>query len=165
MTSLLVSDSIQTIQKSLDLVIQKGRGLSDNVLRWNPSDEEWSIMQILCHLAEAVPYWLDEIELLLEIPGKDWGRGLQQEARLEAVKKEKVDSTALSTVLSELEYLKTKVEQTLSKLDDEKLALEAPSRNPRFGTKPISFIVDHLLVEHTMKHLGQIERNLSKINS
>jgi uncharacterized damage-inducible protein DinB len=121
-------------------------------------------MQILCHLAEAVPYWLDEIEQLLEAPGKEWGRGLQQEARLEAVKKENVDSTTLSDVLSELQELKPRVEQTLSKLDAEKLAMEAPSRNPRFGTKPISFIIDHLLVEHAIKHFGQIERNLSKVN-
>ncbi|MFC6604505.1 hypothetical protein ACFQDF_27915 [Ectobacillus funiculus] len=63
-----------------------------------------------------------------------------------------------------MEALKSQVEQTLNKLDEEKLVLEAPSRNPRFGTKPISFIVDHLLVEHVSKHLGQIERNLSKIN-
>lgn len=113
---------------------------------------------------EAVPYWLDEIELLLETPGKEWGRGLQQEDRLEAVNKDKVDSTSVSDVLKQLEELKYRVEQTLGKLDEEKLSLEAPSRNPRFGTKPISFIVDHLLVEHTSKHFGQIERNLSKVN-
>jgi uncharacterized damage-inducible protein DinB len=163
MTSLIVNDSIHSIQKSLDQVIQKVKGLSDGVLRWNPSEEEWSSMQILCHITEAVPYWLDEIELLIDSPGKEWGRGLQQEERLTAVSKDRVDNTSLASVLHELEAVKTRVKQTLSKLDEEKLALEAPSRNPRFGTKPISFIVEHLLVEHTSKHLGQIERNLSKV--
>lgn len=164
MITLHMKDSIQSVQQSLDQVIQKAEGLSDDVLRWNPTEEEWSIMQILCHLVEAVPYWLDEIEQLLEDPGKEWGRGLQHEARLAAVNKSKVDNTSLSDVLKELEALKPQVEQTLNKLNKEKLAMEAPSRNPRFGTKPISFIVDHLLVEHTSKHLGQIERNLSKVN-
>ncbi|RBW70084.1 DinB family protein [Bacillus taeanensis] len=165
MTTLSVNESIKSVQNSLDQVIQKTAGLSDEILRWNPAEEEWSIMQILCHLVEAVPYWLDEIEQLLEAPGKEWGRGLQHEGRLAAVSKEKVDSTSLSVVLKELEEVKPKVEKTLSKLNEEKLAMEAPSRNPRFGTKPISFIVDHLLVEHTEKHLGQIERNLSKANN
>lgn len=160
----MINDSIETVKQSLDQILLKAKRLSEEVIRWNPTEEEWSIMQILCHLVEAVPYWLDEIELLLETPGKEWGRGLQQEDRLEAVNKDKVDSTSVSDVLKQLEELKYRVEQTLGKLDEEKLSLEAPSRNPRFGTKPISFIVDHLLVEHTSKHFGQIERNLSKVN-
>lgn len=163
MAILTVSASIQSIHQSLDKITQKAEGLSEEVIRWSPSEEEWSIMQILCHLVEAVPYWLNEIEQLQESPGKKWGRGLQDEQRLEAVQQSKVDGTSLSAVLNDLKELKAQVEQTLNKLDEEKLALEAPSRNPRFGTKPLSFIVDHLLVEHTAKHLGQIERNLSKV--
>ncbi|MGM0903456.1 MAG: DinB family protein [Bacillota bacterium] len=164
MSQLTLTDSIQSIHQSLDQIIQKAMGLSGDILRWNPTEEEWSIMQILCHLEEAVPYWLNEIEQLLESPGKEWGRGLKDEKRLEAVSPIIVDNTSLEDVLNGLAELKPKVQQTLSKLDEEKLALEAPSRNPRFGTKPLSFIVDHLLVEHTAKHLGQIERNLSKAN-
>jgi uncharacterized damage-inducible protein DinB len=164
MATLSINDSVQSIHQSLDQIIQTAEGLSNDVLRWNPTEEEWSVMQILTHVVEAIPYWLDEIEQLLEAPGKEWGRGLQHEGRLAAVSKSKVDSISLSEVLKELEALKPQVEQTLTKLDENKLAIEAPSRNPRFGTKPISFIVDHLLVEHANKHLGQIERNLSKVN-
>jgi uncharacterized damage-inducible protein DinB len=162
MAVLSVKDSIQSIHQSIDQVIQKTEGLSDDVIRWNPSEDEWSIMQILCHLVEAVPYWLNEIEQLLESPGKEWGRGLQDEARLAAVSN--IDSRSLSVVLKELEALKPQVEQVLATLNEEKLNIESPSRNPRFGTKPISFIVDHLLVEHVSKHDSQIERNLSKRN-
>jgi len=164
MKTLTIPESIQAIQQSIDQIKKKAADLSEDVLCWNPTEEEWSVMQILCHLVEAVPYWLDEIELLLETPGKEWGRGLQAEARLAAVSKDKVDHTSLSAVLNELEAVKTQVEKTLSKLDETTLALEAPSRNPRFGTKPLSFIVDHLLVEHTSKHYGQILRNLTKLN-
>ena len=91
MASFLVTNSILSIQKSLDQVIQKGQGVSEEVLRLNPSEEEWSIMQILCHLAEAVPYWLDEIELLLRIPGMFGDKAFKREAGLEAVRKVKVD--------------------------------------------------------------------------
>ncbi|KKI93434.1 hypothetical protein WQ54_04130 [Bacillus sp. SA1-12] len=164
MATLSLIESIQSIHSSLDRIIQKANELTEDVIRWKPSDEEWSIMQILCHLVEAVPYWLNEIELLLESPGKEWGRGLQNVDRLAAVISTKVDGTPLSSVIKELEELKPQVEMTLKKLDDETLWLEAPSRNPRFGTKPISFIVDHLLVEHVAKHFGQMKRNLTKVN-
>jgi hypothetical protein len=62
-----------------------------------------------------------------------------------------------------LQRLDKNIEEVLSSLTEEQLAIESPSRNPRFGTKPLSFIVDHLLVEHAAKHCGQIKRNLSKI--
>jgi uncharacterized damage-inducible protein DinB len=161
--ALAIKDSIQSIQQSINDVIQT-KGLSEEILRWNPSEDEWSIMQILSHLTEAIPYWLGEIEMLLEEPGKEWGRGLQDKERLDAVSNEKVDSTYLSDVLKVLAEVKLQVAQTLYKLDEQTLAMEAPSRNPRFGTKSISFIIEHLLIEHTTKHLGQIERNLSKLN-
>jgi uncharacterized damage-inducible protein DinB len=164
MATLSMNESIQSVHQSLEQIIDIAKGLSDDVLRWNPTEEEWSVMQILTHLEEAIPYWCDEIDQLLESPGKEWGRGLQHEGRLAAVSKEKVDGTSLADVLKGLEAVKARVEDTLTKLDEEKLAMEAPSRNPRFGTKPISFIVDHLIVEHVSKHLGQINRNLSKVN-
>ncbi len=47
MTNLTINDSIQAVQSSLDQIIQKAEGLSEEVIRWNPSEEEWSIMQIL----------------------------------------------------------------------------------------------------------------------
>jgi uncharacterized damage-inducible protein DinB len=164
MASLTINNSIQSIHQSIDQMIQTAKGLPDDVLRWKPTEKEWSVMQILTHVVEAIPYWLDEIEQLIGTPGKDWGRGLQHEDRLAAVSQSKVNSTSLSAVLKELEKIKSQVEQTLNKLDGKKLWMEAPSRNPSFGTKPISFIVSHLLVEHASKHVGQIERNLSKIN-
>ncbi|MBZ6489475.1 DinB family protein [Priestia aryabhattai] len=164
MATLSINESIQSVHQSIDQTIETVRGLSEEVLRWNPTEEEWSIMQILTHLTEAIPYWLDEIESLLETPGKEWGRGLQDERRLSAVSPNKVNQTTLSEVLKELEELKPQVEETLSKLEEGKLIIEAPSRNPRFGTKPLSFIIDHLVVEHVSKHLGQINRNLSKVN-
>ena len=43
----------------------------------NPTEEEWSILQILSHVKEATPYWLNEIKRVLEQPGCEWGRGLQ----------------------------------------------------------------------------------------
>ena len=45
---------------------------------------------------------------------------------------------------------------------DEQLETVSPSRNPRFGEKPLSFVIDHLLVEHAEIHRRQIERNMAQ---
>jgi hypothetical protein len=39
-----------------------------------------------------------------------------------------------------------------------------PSRNPRWDVKPAAFVMDHLLVEHVEKHLGQIRRNVRQFS-
>jgi hypothetical protein len=51
---------------------------------------------------------------------------------------------------------------TLWRLSDADLDVEAASRNPRWGVKPAHFIVDHLLVQHVEKHVGQIRRNVTQ---
>jgi uncharacterized damage-inducible protein DinB len=160
MAATTLSQSIADINLSLDKIIQQVKELETETIQRKPSEEEWSIKQILCHIVEAVPYWLNEIETLIASPGIEWGRGLQDSARLQAV--QNTENESLSIVLTELVKLKGQVEKTLSNLNDEMLKQEAPSRNPRFGVKPLSFIVDHLLVEHVEKHYSQIQRNLSK---
>ena len=53
---------------------------------------------------------------------------------------------------------------TLRTLSDEQLGIEAASRNPRWGVKPASFVIDQLLVHHAAKHQGQIRRNVEQFN-
>ncbi|MCQ6282316.1 DinB family protein [Bacillus sp. EB600] len=157
-----IQQSIESVQQSIDKMIGTVLGLSEETIRWKPSEDEWSIIQILCHVLEAVPYWLGEIAQIKAQPGELWGRNHLQEARLAAVTD--TDKRSVEDVLKELESLKSQVGKELGTLNKDSLAIEAISRNPNFGTKPISFIVDHLIIEHVSKHYGQIERNLSKLN-
>jgi hypothetical protein len=53
---------------------------------------------------------------------------------------------------------------TLRSLSDEDLAVQATSKNPRWGLKPASFVVDELLVHHVAKHRGQIRRNVAQFS-
>src|SRR3954466_14001085 len=80
-----VNESIQHIQQSLHDILNVTKNLSEETIRWKPSEEEWSILQVLSHLVEGVPYWLGEVERVVAEPGSSWGRGLQDPARLEAV--------------------------------------------------------------------------------
>ncbi|MFI8492827.1 DinB family protein [Peribacillus butanolivorans] len=157
-----ISTSIQSFQQSIDHILETTANLSEKTIRCNPTEEEWSIMQILSHIAEAIPYWLGELETVVATPGSKWGRGLQDPARLAAV----TDTEKLSVdeVLKQVDELKYKVESGLGKLDEETLSKESPHRNfAKFGNKPVSYIVDHFIDDHVSGHYDQIKRNLSKI--
>lgn len=152
--------AIEEIERLSDQLTNQAAGLSEGVLRWKPSEEAWSVMEILCHVEEAVPYWLKELERTVKSPSIEWGRGHQDEARLAAVAS--TEQRDLNDVLHGIAQGKQMAKEVLSSLRDEDLAFEALSRNPRFGTKPMEFIVSHLLIEHLQKHLNQIQRNLQQ---
>ncbi|KQU17029.1 hypothetical protein ASG65_08955 [Bacillus sp. Leaf13] len=157
-----IGTAIQSFQQSIDHILETTANLSEKTIRCNPTEEEWSIMQILSHIAEAIPYWLGEVETVVATPGSKWGRGLQDPARLAAV----TDTEKLSVdeVLKQVDELKYKVESGLGKLDEETLSKESPHRNfAKFGNKPVSYIVDHFIDDHVSGHYDQIKRNLSKI--
>ena len=63
-------------------LLKVSENLSEKDIRWNPTEEEWSILQIVSHLNEAVPYWLSEIDRVIAEPGSKWGRGLLDADRL-----------------------------------------------------------------------------------
>ncbi|MGZ9816128.1 DinB family protein [Peribacillus simplex] len=157
-----IGTSIQSVQQSIDHILETAANLPEATIRFKPADDEWSIMQILSHLAEAIPYWLGEVENVIAVPGSKWGRGLQDLARLAAVTD--TDKLAVDDVMKQVEGLKYKVESSLGNLDEESLSKESPHRNfAKFGNKPVSYIVDHFIDEHILGHYDQIKRNLSKI--
>jgi uncharacterized damage-inducible protein DinB len=157
-----VNESIQHIQQSLHDILIVTKNLSEETIRWKPSEAEWSILQVLSHLVEAVPYWLGEVERVVAEPGSSWGRGLQDPARLAAVTN--TDELSVKDVLAEVGLLGQKVAIGLQGLDAETLKQESPHRNfAKFGNKPVSFIIDHFIEEHIAGHAKQIQRNLTKL--
>ncbi|MGJ9385452.1 DinB family protein [Salipaludibacillus sp. CF4.18] len=158
-----IEQYISSINTSFDNILNSVDGLSEEVIRQNPTEEEWSILQILTHLTEATPYWLGEMERVVESPGSKWGRGLKDPDRLSAV--ENTESLKVNVVIAEVKDLKEEVSNRVSRLNDAQLAEENPHRNfEKFGNKPVSFLIEHFIVEHTAKHHGQIERNLNKLS-
>lgn len=156
-----MKDTIDSIQQTIDQIITICEGLSEEALKWKPAEDQWSVLEVLCHLEEAIPYWLRELQAAIESPETPWGRGLQHEGRLAAVRC--AHERQEVAVLQGLAAAKEQVEEVLGSISEEMLQREAESRNPRFGKKPLSFIVQHLLAEHLVTHLKQIERNLSAL--
>ncbi len=58
----MTKSNITSVNESIDRILDTVKGLSEETIRWNPTADEWSIMQIMAHIVEALPYWVDEIE-------------------------------------------------------------------------------------------------------
>ncbi|OJE43579.1 hypothetical protein BAQ49_10765 [Bacillus proteolyticus] len=164
MTKNVQIHAVESIYDSIDKIKTIVKSLPEEKIRWKPSEDEWSVMQIITHVAEAIPYWAKEINNIQLNNENLWGRGLTDGVRLQTVSEENINEKSVEEVIQQLSTIPTIIENVLSTLTDEELNIQAPSRNPRFNNKPIDFIVNHLIVEHTEKHYKQIERNLCKFN-
>ena len=140
----------QTLQEAVG-------SLPEAALAWKPADDVWSVLEILGHVAEFVPFWTAQTLRIARQPDLEWGRTHADTDRLAAV--QRASSRTLAELLEEIRTGVAASAATLRGISDADLAVEAPSRNPRWGRKPASFIVDELLVGHVAKHAGQIRRN------
>lgn len=130
------------------------------LLHWVPGENVWTIMDNLCHIREFVPFWTAQTLNIVRTPAEHWGRDHTDTARVAAVTS--TARFALADVIGDIRREVTKCAGVLRTLSDADLAIEATSRNPRWGMKPAAFVVDELLVHHVKKHLGQIRRTVSQ---
>jgi uncharacterized damage-inducible protein DinB len=153
-----LSDAAESMRNTAANIDADVRNLSAELIHWRPAPEVWSIMDNLCHIVEFVPYWTNEVQAIVRDPTQTWGRDHTHAGRLAAVRD--TSGKVLDEVLSAIRNVVSDSAETLAALPDQALATEAPSRNPRWGAKPVSFIVDHLLVQHLQNHRSQIQRNI-----
>lgn len=157
-----VQDYVRQIDEKLARMLE-ATVLPEAVVRWKPAPDQWSVIEILAHVEEAVAYWVDELFRVIANPGVSWGRTLQHEGRLAAVARAPGRST--EDVRQGLERVRHMAKQRLAEVRDEDLAIVAPHVNPKFGYKPMRFLVEHFLVEHLEVHLRQIDRNLQRYST
>ena len=145
-----------------DQILAEVQQLPPELTHWVPAAGVWTVMDNLCHIREFVPFWTAETLRIVKRPTEQWGRDHTDGARLAAVTN--TAAHTLDDVVSDIREAVGRAADTLKALTDEDLAVEAASRNPRWGVKPASFVVDELLVHHVAKHQGQIRRNVSQFN-
>jgi uncharacterized damage-inducible protein DinB len=153
-----LSEAAETMRKTAASIDAEIRRLPVELIHWRPASEVWSIMDNLCHIVEFVPYWTGEVQAILRDPAQLWGRDHTHAARLAAVAD--TSGEPLEKVLAAMHRVVAASAETLVALPEDALTIEAPSRNPRWGVKPVSFIIQHLLVQHLQNHWGQMQRNV-----
>lgn len=144
------------IENSINLLVNLVEGIPDNQLYWKPNEQEWSLMEVLAHVEEVVNYWIAELEQVISSPGSAWGRGMDAPARLEAVRN--APNRSFDDVKKGINKAKVYTDAAFDRIKEEDLNIVSPHRNPKFGIKPMRFLVDHFLVEHLEKHVTQVKR-------
>jgi hypothetical protein len=155
--------AVSGMQTSLAEILREVDAMPGELIYWVPGPEVWTVMQNLCHIEEFVPYWTAQIEQIIAHPEQEWGRTHHDEGRLAAVAN--TTTRDLEEVMQSIRRCVSESVEKLETIAPAQFATEAPSRNPRWGIKPASFIVDTLLVTHLRNHLGQIRRNVTQYNS
>ena len=156
------SAAADQLARTADEILAEVQQLPAEVIHWVPAAGVWTVMDNLCHIREFVPFWTGETLRIVQRPSESWGRDQTDTARVAAV----TDTAArrLADVIADIREAVRRSAETLRTLSDEQLAVEAASKNPRWGVKPASFVIDDLLVHHVAKHQGQIRRNVAQFN-
>jgi uncharacterized damage-inducible protein DinB len=136
--------------------------LPSELIHWVPAEGVWTVMDNLCHIREFVPFWTGQTLGIVHRPSEPWGRDHTDTARLAAVTN--TAAHRLDDVVADIREAVRRSSETLRTLSDEQLTVEAASKNPRWGVKPASFVIDELIVHHVAKHQGQIRRNVTQFN-
>jgi uncharacterized damage-inducible protein DinB len=154
------ADAAARLQAAVDELQAEVSALPDDLVTWKPAADVWSVMEILCHVAEFVPYWTGQTQQAAAHPDRLWGRDHKDTARIDAVNR--AGARSLSEVLAEIRAGTLASTAAIRRLRDADLDVEAVSHNPRWGRQPASFVLEHLVIEHVTKHTGQIRRNVTQ---
>jgi hypothetical protein len=117
--------------------------------------ERWEVGQVWAHLAEFVPYWVEQVRIVIangtEEPAP-FGRTKTDAGRIAAIERDRNVAIAVlwSQTLSDIEMLRTFMEH----LDTE--AWRARGLHPKLGVMDMRRIFEEFMVGHLEQHADQL---------
>ena len=120
------------------------------------SGERWDVGQVWAHLAEFVPYWIDQARGVIsayEDEPVPFGRTKSDAGRVAAIERDRTQplSVLWSDAHTDIESLR----HFLETLDDR--AMEARGVHPTRGVMRMDRILEEFLVGHLEEHAGQLD--------
>src|SRR5699024_1790060 len=138
------------VDNDIQEMINVLKNTEEDTIRWNPSKEEWSIMQVVVHVSESIHFWLNEIERVKKDPTVKWGRGYFDNNRRITLSNENSDKTKIHQEINNIEKVPLIVTKTIQSLTDK-----------QNQEKDIQFNRESEVIKHREGHLHQVNRNLS----
>lgn len=123
-----------------------------------PTGERWVAGQVWAHLAEFIPYWIDQAELVIGGHGSGepvpFGRTKSDPGRLAAIERDRhADQRRLGdSVLGDISTLRA----FLAGIDSD--AWSARGLHPTLGEMDLSRLVEEFLVGHLEQHADQLDQ-------
>jgi DinB superfamily len=115
--------------------------------------ERWDRRQVLAHVAEMLPYWAEQVELVAAGDQVPFGRLKSDPQRIAAIERDRREDPA--RLLDRVDEGLAAVLALLDRLDDD--ALARSGRHQVLGDMTVAAIVDRFLVDHLEEHADQLE--------
>jgi hypothetical protein len=115
--------------------------------------ERWDRRQVLAHVAEMLPYWVEQVELVAAGDEVPFGRARSNPQRIGAIERDRREDP--SRLLDRVDEGLGAVLVLLDRLDDD--ALARSGRHQVLGEMTVAAIVDRFLVDHLEEHADQLE--------
>jgi DinB superfamily len=115
--------------------------------------ERWDRGQVLAHVAEMLPYWVEQAELVATGAQTTFGRVRTDPGRVGAIERDRRQDPA--RLLDRIDEGVGEVLALLDRLDDAALARTA--RHQTLGELTVAAIVDRFLVDHLEEHADQLD--------
>jgi len=129
-------------------------------LRTAPGENEWSAMQILGHMTEMIPYWLNHCRILIAATGPPprFGRTPGSPERLAGVSR---GATARPDgLLTQLEGAVRSAATAIRKLSTEERGKRGI--NSERGELTVAEVIESFIVGHAEEHLAQVQSALRR---
>ena len=117
------------------------------------SGERWDRGQALAHVAEMLPYWAQQAELVAAGRQTEFGRVKSDPDRVAAIERDRREDPA--RLLARVDEGVAVVLALLERLDDR--ALAATGHHQTLGGMTVGQLIDRFLVAHLEEHADQLE--------
>jgi len=151
-TAEMLADLAQTQQAFIEII----DGVGDSTLYQRSADDDWTLAEVLVHIAEAREFFAAETRKVLAEPGVKMGRTMDHPGRIRNVKehggdsKEMIRQKLLSSYQSILDAL-----EGFSDAD-----LQVEGEHVRYGRQTLAEFIQHFIVEHDEAHVRQAREAL-----
>ena len=117
------------------------------------SGERWDRGQVLAHVAEMLPYWAEQAELIAAGRQDEFGRVSSDPGRIGAIERDRREDPG--RLLGRVDEGVAVVLALVDGLDDQ--ALARTGRHQTLGEMTVAEIVDRFAVAHLEEHADQLD--------
>ena len=126
-----------------------------------PTGETWEWGQVWAHLAEFIPYWLNQAQAVIDgyrgepVP---FGRVKSDAGRVAAIERDR--GTAIADLWARLEAHIAEARAFLRRLPDQ--AWSARGLHPTLGVMSLDRLLDEFVIGHLEQHADQLDSLLAR---
>jgi uncharacterized damage-inducible protein DinB len=151
------------LEATIQPLLARAEQLKGDLLYRAPTERDWSVMQILAHVAEILPYWAHQARDVAARTENNlpFGRTAEDPDRIAAVEEHAHD--ALDVTLRRIREGLAETVAVLRAIPAE--GWQKTARHERRGEMSVARAVDDFLLAHAKEHAAQVEQVLNSVGA